>query len=213
MKNPLTNDLDLELKNWHTCTRCQLHTYRTQVVLGSGNFTDPKIMIIGQAPEKIEDKKGKPFISKVSWHLDQALKTTKIDREKDCYMTNSIACRSWIPWRNENVPPSMTSIHHCRKRLLIEYNKIKNSLRAIVLVGKEAYIAWHLYDQINKPSFNPNRIRMTNITGWSKGIDDIKTYTLYHPSYIAKENSAEIAKKWLDNWVEISSSVFPERFS
>lgn len=213
MKSPSTNDIDQQLETWKSCEKCQLHVFRTQVVLGSGNSTDPKIMIIGQSPGETEDKQGKPFVGKVSWHLNQALKASKINREQDCYVTNSVVCRPWMPSSNRNIPPSMNSLKHCRERLLLEYNRIKNSVEAIVLVGKEAYIAWHMHEQMAEPSFNPARVRMGDVIGWSTGLDNIKTYTVYHPSYIARQGKAEIARRWLNNWVEISSSVFPERFS
>ena len=213
MKSLSMNDIDQQLEEWKSCEKCQLHIFRTQVVLGSGNSIDPKIMVIGQSPGEAEDREGKPFIDETSWHLNQALKASKINREQDCYITNSVACRPWIPPSNKNIPPSTNSIRHCRKRLLLEYDKIKNSIETIVLVGKEAYIAWHMHKQMMEPSFNPARIRMGDIIGWSEEIDNIKTYTLYHPSYIAKQGKAEIARKWLNNWIEISSSVFPERFS
>lgn len=213
MKSPLMNSIDEQLDQWKSCEKCQLHLFRTQVVLGSGNSLNPKIMIIGQSPGETEDKEGKPFIGKVSWHLNEALRAAKINREEDCYVTNSVACRPWMPPSNRNIPPSMNSLRNCRERLLLEYNKIKKSLETIVLVGKEAYIAWHLYEKTGSPSFNPARVKMGDSIGWSKGIDNIKTYTVYHPSYIAKQGKAEIARRWLSNWVEISSSVFPERFS
>ena len=33
-----------------------------------------KIFIIGQSPGEAEDKQGKPFVGRVSWHLNAAMK-------------------------------------------------------------------------------------------------------------------------------------------
>ena len=200
---------------WENCIRCPLHLTRTQVVFGSGNSVDPKILIIGQSPGETEDKEGKPFVGKVSWHLNAAMKKAGIDRENDCYITNSVTCRPWIPHSRSNFPPSIASIKVCRERLLLEYELVKNSVKVIVLVGKEAYATWMEHDKFSDPGFTVSRITLGKVLGWSKAPNsEIDTYTMYHPSYIARKGSAELATSWLNDWKAISTfAKNSERYS
>ena len=43
------------------CTKCSLCKTRTQVVLPSGSWKRANVMLIGEAPGKNEDLKGKPL--------------------------------------------------------------------------------------------------------------------------------------------------------
>lgn len=204
LKKPYS--LDEIRSDWKDCLRCPLHLTRTQTVFGSGNSVDPKILVIGQSPSEIEDREGKPFIGNVNWHLNAAMEKAGINREKDCYITNSVICRPWIPHSRSSFPPSIDSIETCRKRLLLEYELIRNTVKVIVLVGKEAYATWMEYDEFSDPGFTTSRITLKEVLGWSKTPDTgIDTYTIYPPLHIAKKNSAELALAWLNDWKAISA--------
>ena len=207
--------LDQIRLDWKDCLRCPLHSTRIQTVFGSGNSVDPKILVIGQSPGETEDKEGKPFVGRVSWHLNAAMKKAGIDRENDCYVTNSVICRPWVPHSRSNFPPSIASIETCRERLLLEYELVKNTVKVIVLVGKEAYATWMEHDQFSDPGFTVSRITLGKVLGWSKTPDSgIDTYTIYHPSYIARRSSAELAMSWLNDWQAISAfAIDGKRYS
>ena len=203
-----SHDIDTLHSEWKGCLRCPLHVTRTQTVFGDGNITNPKIFIIGQSPGETEDKEGKPFVGRVSWHLNAAMKKAGISRANDCYITNSVICRPWIPHTGRNFPPSITSIESCRNRLLLEYKIVKNTVRVIVLVGKEAYATWMMSNSFSDPGFNVSRITLKNVLGWGKTPDSgIDTYTIYHPSYIARQHSAQLAMSWLNDWRAISTFI------
>src|SRR5215207_1069318 len=45
------------------CTRCGLHTSRTQTVFGVGR-RDAQLFVIGEAPGADEDRQGEPFVGR-----------------------------------------------------------------------------------------------------------------------------------------------------
>jgi len=202
---------------WKDCLRCPLHVTRTQTVFGTGNTVNPKIFIVGQSPGEIEDREGKPFVGKDSWHLNAAMEKAGISRANDCYITNSVICRPWIPHTSRNFPPSVTSIESCRNRLLLEYEIVKNTIDVIVLVGKEAHITWLRHNDFSNPSFNSDmfKIRIKDVIGWNKSTSNLDEtvnnkmiYTVYHPSYIARQGDTQLALDWLNDWIAISKFVF-----
>lgn len=73
------------------CTRCELAHGRTQVVPGEGPAT-AKVMFVGEAPGKREDRVGRPFVGRAGRLLDSLIESNGLDRE-DVFMTNVVACR------------------------------------------------------------------------------------------------------------------------
>lgn len=82
------NVINQQIKN---CQNCILHTTRTNAVTGNGNIRS-KILLIGEAPGKNEDKRGIPFVGSAGKVLDQALVFAGLER-KDIYITNIVKCR------------------------------------------------------------------------------------------------------------------------
>jgi DNA polymerase len=81
-------DLNAVIRN---CTRCRLYRTRTNVICGEGNLY-ASLMLIAQAPGKMEDGEGKMFIGPSGNVLDELLDTAGISRD-EIYMTNLIKCR------------------------------------------------------------------------------------------------------------------------
>ena len=73
------------------CTRCRLYRTRTNVICGEGNLS-ASLMLIAQAPGKMEDGEGKMFIGPSGKVLNELLDTAGISRD-EIYMTNLIKCR------------------------------------------------------------------------------------------------------------------------
>jgi uracil-DNA glycosylase len=63
------------------CTRCPLHTTRTQVVFGSGN-ADADLVFVGEAPGAEEDRRGLPFVGRAGQLLTQLLEEIGMKREE-----------------------------------------------------------------------------------------------------------------------------------
>lgn len=64
-----------------TCTRCELHSGRTQAVFGVGNRT-ARWMVIGEAPGVDEDHQGEPFVGRAGQLLNSMLKAIGLAREQ-----------------------------------------------------------------------------------------------------------------------------------
>ena len=83
------------------CTRCELHTTRTNCVFGTGN-QHADILFVGEAPGDNEDKTGIPFVGRAGQLLDQYLYAVDIPRES-VYIANILKCR---PPKNRDPLPA-----------------------------------------------------------------------------------------------------------
>jgi len=75
-----------------SCTKCDLHKTRHNVIFGEGN-TNARILIIGEAPGHDEDMIGRPFVGKSGQLLDKILAACGFTREKHVYISNIVKCR------------------------------------------------------------------------------------------------------------------------
>lgn len=123
----MQENLFFDIKN---CTKCNLHKTRNHVVLGSGNI-EAHVIIIGEAPGKIEDKNGIPFTGRSGKLLDQILKINGLNKEKDIFLTNIVKCK---PYKNNT--PRKHEINACKTWLEKEIELIKPKL--IIILGKTA---------------------------------------------------------------------------
>jgi uracil-DNA glycosylase len=117
------------------CPRCDLALSRTNVVIGDGP-ADAKVMLIGEAPGKNEDKQAKPFVGAAGRILNSLLEKGNIDR-RTVYITNVVKCRP-----PGNRPPKTDEIEACSVYLDKQFEEIAPEI--IVLLGKtaaEAFLA------------------------------------------------------------------------
>lgn len=89
-----------------SCTNCRLHRSRKNAITGEGSF-NTKIIIIAQAPGKIEDREGKMFIGPSGKIFDRLLQNAEIQRQ-NIYITNLIKC--YLPKCRR---PSKNEIEQC----------------------------------------------------------------------------------------------------
>ncbi len=73
------------------CTRCGLHSGRTQTVFGVGN-PRAQWLIIGEAPGAEEDKQGEPFVGRAGQLLNAMLAAIGLKRE-EVFIANILKCR------------------------------------------------------------------------------------------------------------------------
>tara|TARA_Y100000310_G_scaffold328868_1_gene397700 strand:+ start:83 stop:649 length:567 start_codon:yes stop_codon:yes gene_type:complete len=106
------SDFDLLKKKFVNCCLCdELACSRSRVVFGSVYKEGCKIMIIGEAPGKVEDERGVPFVGKSGEILNMFLSEIGL-RRKDVFITNTVLCR---PPKNRN--PKSDELKNCRERL------------------------------------------------------------------------------------------------
>lgn len=112
-----------------SCTACDLSETRTQVVWGSG-AESARILVIGEAPGRNEDRGGEPFIGAAGRLLDEALAGAGIARE-DLFITNIVKCR---PPKNRN--PAPTEVAACERWTRAQIDAINPAV--IVTLGNVA---------------------------------------------------------------------------
>jgi DNA polymerase len=120
------------------CKNCDLWRNATQTVFGAGS-PKAKIMLIGEQPGDMEDRKGLPFVGPAGRVLDEALAQAGIDRS-DVYVTNAVKHFKWTPAergkRRIHKKPRQADIQACRPWLDAEMAAIRPDV--LVCLGATA---------------------------------------------------------------------------
>ena len=88
------------------CVRCpQLVATRTQVVFGAGD-ADADLMLVGEAPGRLDDERGLPFSGAAGELLDELLAGIARSRA-DVYVTTCLKCRP--PGNREALPQELSN--------------------------------------------------------------------------------------------------------
>jgi uracil-DNA glycosylase len=111
------------------CTRCKLHSGRTNLVFGVGN-PEATLMFIGEGPGADEDEQGEPFVGRAGQLLTQIIKAMGFSRGQ-VYIANVVKCR---PPNNRNPEPD--EIARCSPFLQAQIASINP--KVIVALGKFA---------------------------------------------------------------------------
>ncbi|MBN2435157.1 MAG: uracil-DNA glycosylase [Spirochaetes bacterium] len=123
----LFNSLKTEILN---CNRCALSATRNNVIFGEGN---PKadIFIIGEAPGKVEDIQGRPFVGPSGQLLDRILEACGFTRETHIFISNIIKCRP-----PNNRVPTADEVKTCMPWLYRQIELVDPKI--IILLGATA---------------------------------------------------------------------------
>jgi len=80
---------------------CALKRTATNTVFADG-IAEGRVMLIGEAPGRDEDRVGKPFVGRAGQLLDKMLASIGLDRKTNAYITNVI---NWRPPDNRDPTP------------------------------------------------------------------------------------------------------------
>ena len=80
---------------------CALKRTATNTVFADG-VAQGRVMLIGEAPGRDEDRVGKPFVGRAGQLLDKMLASIGLDRKENAYITNVI---NWRPPDNRDPTP------------------------------------------------------------------------------------------------------------
>jgi DNA polymerase len=80
---------------------CALKRTATNTVFADG-VAEGRVMLIGEAPGRDEDRVGKPFVGRAGQLLDKMLASIALDRKTNAYITNVI---NWRPPDNRDPAP------------------------------------------------------------------------------------------------------------
>ncbi len=153
------------------CTRCKLHSKRTNIVFGVGS-PDAPLVFVGEAPGGDEDRTGEPFVGAAGQLLTKMMLAMGLERE-EVYICNILKCR---PPGNRNPEPD--EIEQCEPFLKRQLAAIRP--RMIVCLGKFAA-------QCLLRSDAP----ISKLRGAWKEYEGIPLMPTYHPAFLLRTPSAK----------------------
>jgi uracil-DNA glycosylase family 4 len=162
-----------------SCTRCELHTHRTQTVFGTGD-PDASWLIVGEAPGAEEDRRGEPFVGRAGQLLNSMLAALGLSRE-EVFIANILKCRP-----PQNRDPKDDEVVKCASYLSRQVALIKPSI--ILVVGRVA--AQNLLGQATP-------IGKMRGQRYTYGDTNIPVVVTYHPAYLLR-SPQEKRKSWED---------------
>lgn len=164
--------------------------------LREGDITTPKMMpygegkkgilVIGEAPGRVEDMRGKPWQGKTGSLLKNMLGNFEIDLFQDCVSVNALNCRP-----PNNRAPTPFEVNCCREVLVRDtIQKVKP--RVILLLGSSAVMSF-LGDRWKNDLGGIMKWR-----GFTIPDKDYNAWVLptFHPSFIARSESEEVETVW-----------------
>jgi DNA polymerase len=171
-----------------TCTRCTLHTSRTQGVFGVGN-REAQWLVVGEAPGAEEDRRGEPFVGRAGHLLDAMLRAIGLNRANNVYIANVLKSR---PPGNRDPKPEevaaclpflMRQIELMRPRVMLAVGRIaaQNLLATDAPLGRLRGKIHH-FGEFNTPLI-----------------------VTYHPAYLLR-TPGDKRKAWED--LKFARSVF-----
>ena len=142
-----------------------------KLVFSDGN-KNAKVMIIGEAPGRTEDKLQKPFVGRAGKLLDSLLVSIKLNRSK-VYITNVINYRP-----DKNRKPTTEEINEFKKILFKHIEIIRP--KCILLLGSTAATA--VLNNIGP---------LSDVRGKWKNIKIVNSYynilTTFHPAFLLRQ--------------------------
>ncbi len=112
------------------CTNCILHQKRTLTSPGNGVFS-PFVLVIGNAPNEIDNTTGSTFEGKSGELLDKMLSAIHLSKKINTYLTNIVKCMP--PMNREPMPDEASA---CSGFLEAQIHTLKPS--AILVLGRSA---------------------------------------------------------------------------
>ncbi|WP_457649962.1 uracil-DNA glycosylase [Profundibacter sp.] len=161
---------------------CELKRGARNLVFSDGN-PDARVMIIGEAPGRDEDREGRPFVGRAGQLLDKMLAAIDLDRAgpdpaSSVYITNI------LPWRPpQNRDPSPEEIAMLRP--FVERHIELVAPDVIVLMGNSSCLA-----MLGRKGITRMRGNWDTVMGRS-------VLPMFHPAYLLRSPHAK-REAWAD---------------
>lgn len=161
------------------CGICRLHTKCKSPKMEPSGKGKKGILIVGEAPGKDEDDRGRQFVGKAGRELQKHLRSVGLEMREDCWLENSLRCHP-----KNNFIQDRRAIGYCQPNVMNTIRRYDPSV--ILLLGGVAVesVIGHLWKEgtggINRwagfkiPCRNPN--------AW--------VVPTFHPSYIMRQEGA-----------------------
>lgn len=158
------------------CRRCALCETRQHIVFGEGS-AQAKIMVVGEAPGRDEDRSGRPFVGRAGKLLESWLSAAGLHRE-EVFIANVLKCR---PPNNRD--PFGPEVEACARFLRAQIRAVEP--RLLVALGRFAASAL-----LGRP------VKMHQVRGRLHAYRDPRDQVeravcvLYHPAYVLRQERA-----------------------
>lgn len=180
-----------------SCSACGLYTDSTTSRMKPWGLGKKDILIIGEAPGEIEDRRGLHWQGRAGKLLTKELAAVGIDLYEDCISVNAVNCRP-----PGNRTPTMFEMDCCKK-VIVDKVFLKHQPKTIVLLGQSAL-----------QSFMSARWMkdLGSIDKWRGFVipdQDYKAHVLptLHPSYLLKMDTKELHTIWKDDLKKLAGIV------
>lgn len=165
------------------CSVCSVGKAYDCVVLSDGCKTNPKVLIIGEAPGSDEVDQGKPFVGKSGKLLRSTLNEFGF-RKNNSLITNTIPCRP----ENNKFPSDSKIVDAC------VYDWLKEEIAltkpsCILLIGATPL------------KFLLSKQGITSLRGNWQDYRGIPCMPTYHPSYVLRKEYMEEGKKIKEDFI------------
>lgn len=144
------------------CTKCGLYKQKTHYVPGEGP-ANAKIMFIGEAPGRDEDRLGRPFVGAAGKLLTELLLEIGLERES-VFIGNIVKCRP-----PENRVPTQEEMNACLPYLFAQISIINPEL--IVTLGNTPLNA------LISPT-----LKVSSVHGRIIEKDGLRFFVTFHPA-------------------------------
>ncbi|MCV2889406.1 uracil-DNA glycosylase [Ruegeria aquimaris] len=156
---------------------CELKKGARNLVFADG-MPGSRVMIIGEAPGRDEDREGRPFVGRAGQLLDRMLAAIGLDRQKNVYITNV------LPWR----PPQN------RDPLPLEIGMMKPFLERHVALAQPQVLV--LMGNISCDAVLGKR-GITRLRGqWTQAMN-LPVMPMFHPAYLLRQPQMK-RQAWAD---------------
>jgi uracil-DNA glycosylase family protein len=211
---PPAVDLETLRRAARECRGCHLYEKATQTVFSKGPVT-ARIVLVGEQPGDVEDRRGEPFVGPAGTLLDRALDEAGIDSAAS-YITNAVKHFKWVPAaggkRRIHATPDAHEVGACRPWLVAEFALLDPE--AVVALGATAAKA------LFGPSFRVTKSRGT-LLPWPASARDPEAFArdddgshasayavaTVHPSAVLRADDREAAFAGLVSDLRVAAGV------
>lgn len=169
------------------CAKCGLYLKTNSGLMSASGQGKKSILIVGEAPGRIEDLKGKHWQGVSGQALRETLALHDIDLEEDCWSINAVNCFT-------GKTPTKKQIKLCRFKLQETIEDLHP--KYIILLGSTAVasVLSEFLQKLDISKLHGNIMPIKEYNAW--------VLPLYHPSYVVKNDKDRNLKSVYNRDVE-----------
>ncbi len=181
------------------CNRCDLSKRNNHGVVIYKGSLDAKIMLVGEAPGKVEDEQHKAFIGPAGELQDKIFKAVGISTLRDMYLGNICKCRPTArpETGRQNDTPEKDQTFYCKPYILREIELLDP--RIVVAVGKVAAVTLYGFEEKTLMKHVVGRFFQSNI----QVLKGRELFIIYHPAAILHATGEKKTSLKKDIWEQV----------